>query len=381
MIQRRQFLSTLGSFTLASNLAIYPLSAQSPRRQKSLKRQALVIGVQDYDPVSAGLSKLATPINDAKAVARKLESLNFETILLIDPGTETLWRAIEKFSANISETDIAIVYYAGHGLQATLDGAVTEQFFAPTDFAAPSAAAPGPELAEAFGRAVAERRIIGLSQIEAPIRAARKVGLVFWDACRNNPYYIAPVALSGPAASLSRSATKASMRSFPRTAPSISSSEPSNNSPTIRIDTPEGVIIHSATQPGNLADDGAGTHSPYAAALLKHIGKPGVGIYETLRAIATEVKLTTDGKQLPRIDGDLVGGDVILAPAIIAKPTNIEKIATKPEPRPTQQARKTASPSGRQNGTVDCVGQGCSSTAKFSDGKSVTITTNGVSPF
>src|SRR5687768_14530983 len=89
-------------------------------------RVALVIGNSTYqkDP-------LANPINDAKAIAAALGEASFEVQLVTDLTQAGMRRALRDFSVAIAQKGkdtIALVYYAGHGLQ--IDG---ENFLVPVD--------------------------------------------------------------------------------------------------------------------------------------------------------------------------------------------------------------------------------------------------------
>jgi uncharacterized caspase-like protein len=55
------------------------------------------------------------------------------------------------------------------------------------------------------------------------------------------------------------------------------------------VESGEGTLISFSTQPGNVALDGTGRNSPYAAALLKHIAIPG----DDLPTILINVRTTS----------------------------------------------------------------------------------------
>lgn len=355
--------------------------AQAVRQQPS-KKIALVVGVQNYDDASS-LTKLRTPISDAVSMAAKLEAMGFKATLLRDPNTRELLAALADFSDRVRSADTAVVYYAGHGIQATQEGSVATKFFAPTDFRPPGGGATGKDLELAFKAAMERSEIVGLSMVQRSIRTAEKVGVVFWDACRSNPFYDRPVALPSDRerdeaqrprqGQLTRAASPFANR------PAAGPLPPLTNPQPIKIKGPRGIIVQSATQPGRDADDGNGNHSPYTTALLKHVGTPGLTIDAMLRAVATEVNQATGGRQMPQVESDLVGGDVALVPPERGNSTTASGSSSQPSTAPRSGATQRAS-GGRSTNGVDCVGQGCRSTATFSDGKKVTIETMGVSP-
>lgn len=74
-----------------------------------------------------------------------------------------------------------------------------------------------------------------------------------------------------------------------------------------------GTLVAFATQPDNIAEDGRERNSPFTTALLRHIRTPGLEIETLMRRVRTDVFTATNGKQIPRHDSGIVGGDVVLA--------------------------------------------------------------------
>ena len=77
------------------------------------KRLALVIGNSNYDSIA----KLANPVNDAKLIARTLDSLDFEVILATDLDKNDFMSKVVEFGKKRADYDVGFVYYAGHGVQ------------------------------------------------------------------------------------------------------------------------------------------------------------------------------------------------------------------------------------------------------------------------
>ena len=78
------------------------------------KRVALVIGNATYETVGT----LANPITDAKAVSEAFTSAGFEDVRLVDDlSAEAMRRELMDFSVRAAEAEIAVVYYAGHGVE------------------------------------------------------------------------------------------------------------------------------------------------------------------------------------------------------------------------------------------------------------------------
>ena len=90
-------------------------------------RLALVIGNSSYRSVTP----LPNPVNDAKAIADELTAAAFDVTPALDLGQSDMRRAIRDFAAKIADKGpdtIALVFYAGHGVQ--VDG---ENFLIPVD--------------------------------------------------------------------------------------------------------------------------------------------------------------------------------------------------------------------------------------------------------
>jgi formylglycine-generating enzyme required for sulfatase activity len=173
-------------------------------------------------------------------------------------------RAIGDFSDTAADADIAIVYYAGHGIE--VDGV---NYLIPTDA----------KLARDFD---VEDETISLDRVLRAIDSARRLRLVILDACRDNPF----------AQSMKRS-SRAIGRGFARVEPT----------------TPD-TLVAFAAKAGSTASDGDGANSPFTAALLKHIATPGLDIRIALGQVRDEVMETTRPRQEPFVYGSL-GGRVV----------------------------------------------------------------------
>ena len=81
------------------------------------KRVALVIGNSVYQHAP----KLPNTVNDADAVTILFKDLGFDKVQTSrDVGINELRRAVSDFSEVTQGADIAVVYYAGHGIE--IDG-------------------------------------------------------------------------------------------------------------------------------------------------------------------------------------------------------------------------------------------------------------------
>ena len=105
---------------LLSSLLSVAALAQGAANQ----RVALVIGNGGY----VNAAKLPNPANDALAVSALLESAGFAVEMHTDLGNSEMRRVIRNFSDQAKNAEMAVVYYAGHGLE--VDGT---NFLVPTD--------------------------------------------------------------------------------------------------------------------------------------------------------------------------------------------------------------------------------------------------------
>lgn len=220
------------------------------------KRVALVIGNGSYKHVSG----LRNPTNDATAMIATLKSLEFEVIAGIDLNVHDMDDKLAEFARSIRNADIAIFYYAGHGLQ--VDG---ENYLVPVDA----------KLAH-IGQLT--RQTVKLKDQLAMMHGQANAGILIMDCCRDNPFV----------RSLARS-VNASARSI-----AVSTG-------LARMDeTTSGSLVAFATAPNDVADDGNGLpNSPYTAALIQHLPTPGQSITDTLTEVAAHVANETRERQTP----------------------------------------------------------------------------------
>lgn len=278
-VQTMFFIVLIMLFTL-----ILPLWAEQSER-----RVALVIGNSNYQ----NAARLANPGRDAKAVSEKLKTLGFEVVLQNDLSGQGFRQALGAFSEQALNADIALVFYAGHGIE--LSG---KNYLIPTDAAMSS-------------EATAQFETIPLDQVLVAVRSASKLGMVLLDACRDNPFSTTIVRSNG---------TRAVSRGL---AP-------------VNTEGESGVLISFAAQEGATASDGDGLHSPYTAALLEVIDTPGLEIGRMFRKLRAHVKAATNDVQVPIESMQLPDEDIYLSlvtDTIQATPGDMQ-----PPPEPAQSA-------------------------------------------
>ena len=239
------------------------------------RRVALVIGNSSYT-----IGTLPNPQHDAEAISDILKNLGFASVTLIkDANREALVNALRAFADEAEKSDWAVVYYAGHGVEI---GGVN--YLLPVD------------VKLATDRDV-QFEAIPLDQVLASIEQAKKLRLVFLDACRDNPFVAnmrrtpspEPIALdtSGAAATATRSVGRGLGR--------------------ITLNSQGGMLVFYAAKDGQTALDGEGADSPFAVALAQRLATPGVEINKLLRLVRDDVMEATAGRQEPYTYGSLPG--------------------------------------------------------------------------
>lgn len=219
---------------------------------------ALVIGNGNYKHTA----RLTNPVNDASDVGAALERLGFDVLRGIDVSHAGMRDVIRTFSQKVVGADVALVFYAGHGLQ--VDG---KNYLLPVD-------------AQIETRADLEFGSIDLNLLLSFMEGQAKTSIIFLDACRDNPM----------GTKLTRGTRSASVgRGLAQVASGV------------------GTLIAFATQPGNVALDGEGRNSPFTSALLTIMERPGLPLSEVMISVRNEVLKTTGGKQLPWEHSSLTG--------------------------------------------------------------------------
>ncbi len=253
------------------------------------EKVALVVGIGDYNDAP----KLTNPITDAIAIAQTLKRIGFDVIQALDVDRRKLDTALESFASKASQAKIALVYFAGHGVQ------VGENSFLLTS---DSAIKSERDL----------RKLVNASHVLEDASQASKLAVVILDACRDNPF----TKNLAEAMGASRSAVVG--RGLSRI-----------------TDVPRNTLVAYSTQAGNIALDGSDEHSPYAKAVLKYLPMPNKDIRMVFGSIRDEVLATTKHAQEPFTYGSL-GGDPLVLNAVGA--TTQSTIARREEKAELQSA-------------------------------------------
>jgi len=225
---------------------------------------ALVIGNSKYS-----FGPLENPKNDANAIAKKLRDFGYDVEVIFDASRNQIVEALSASLSRAEKADVNLLYYAGHGVQ--INGV---NYLVPTDVSLTNTE-------------TLQFSAVKISEIIDNFMPA-KTRLVFLDACRDNPL----------ARSLRRSRNAA-------------------GSGLAAMDVASGTLISYATKDGSVALDNAGAsgaNSPYAKALLEHLGEP-LDITLVLRKVRQKVLDDTNNQQIPWDYGSLTGSELILGRA------------------------------------------------------------------
>ena len=242
----------------------------APASAWAQKRVALVVGNSAYQNVP----QLANPAHDAESIAKMLRDAGFDSVeLKVNVGNLEFKRAIRKFEEAVDQADIAVVYYAGHGLEI---GATN--YLIPVD-------------ARLASDNDADDEAISLERLVSSANEAKSLRLIILDACRDNPLV-------------------RTMRRERKTA-----SRAINSGLSLVTPTTTGTLIAYAAKAGSKADDGDDRHSPFTTAVLKNLSVPGLDVRLAFGRVRDDVMKETDNRQEPFVYGSLGGSNVSLVPA------------------------------------------------------------------
>jgi membrane protein involved in colicin uptake len=241
----------------------------SPADAFAEKRIALAIGNSNYESVP----KLPNPARDAIAIGQMLRDAHFDNVdVIINANNQELKRALRKFETDADQADIAVIYYAGHGLEI---GGIN--YLIPVD-------------ARLASDRDAEDEAVRLDRVISSADSASRLRVIILDACRDNPF-----------PSLMRQHGKGGRAVIS----GLGKTEPTSTD----------TLIAYAAKAGSTAEDGDGQHSPFTAAILKSLTIPGLDIRLAFGRVKDEVMRVTGSRQEPFVYGSLGGSNFPLVPA------------------------------------------------------------------
>lgn len=281
---------------------------------EAAERVALVLGMSKYRTISP----LKNSSNDAAAIAKTLTTLGFETEIALDLSMADLTRRVQDFSFKAETADVALVYYAGHGVE--VGG---ENYLVPVDIAVANAGEIG-------------SKALGLKSLLAAVDKARKLRIVILDSCRNNPFPAIPAVTTVPEPALQ-----------------VASAEPAGTNDTrglgrvrpagLAPPTPErGMMVIYAAKDGEVAMDGSGDNSPFATALIELLPSRDIEIGLLFRKIRDRVMEETGNRQQPHFYGSLSGVPFFLAGSNTSIADGSDKVAAWKTMTPDQTVQLAA---------------------------------------
>ncbi len=232
------------------------------------KRVALVLGNSTYQNVPP----LSNPTNDGGLMAATFKQAGFDIVdTRYDLTALETRRVLRDFADRARDADIAVVYYAGHGME--VDGT---NYLIPVD-------ARLERDTDVYDEA------FSLDRILVAVEPAKQLRLVILDACRDNPF----------AKSMKHSLASRSIgRGLARVEP-----------------TSTNTLIAYSAKAGSTAQDGDGRNSPFTTALSQHLTTPGLDVRKAFGFVRDDVLRSTGNRQEPFVYGSLGGNDVALVPA------------------------------------------------------------------
>jgi hypothetical protein len=249
------------------------------------RRVALVIGNSAYKNAST----LPNTINDSTAIAALFKSVGFEVVISRnDLGVVDFKRSVREFLITAENADMAVVYYAGHGIE--ISGT---NYLVPVDA----------KLSRDYD---VDDEAVSLDRIIWALQTVRRLRLILLDACRDNPF----------ASKLRSAGNRATARGGLAKIEEVSAD----------------TLVAYAAKAGSISYDGDGINSPYATALIKHLAEPGLDIRIALGRVRDDVVAMTGGRQEPFIYGSLGGATIPLVPLPAKK--------VEPPPAPAAVARR-----------------------------------------
>lgn len=256
MADRRNILKmslcVLAAYSLSTSLAL--ANASTP------KKVALVIGNAAY----ASNEKLKNPVSDATLTVNSLKQLGFATTLATDRTAAQLKSDLQTFSLAAKDADIALLFYAGHGI--AVDNI---NYLIPVD-----------QRLSTLKSLDLKRDGVSLRWIESVLAQSNaQVSVLVIDACRN------PLMRGAPTQGMVDPATP-----------------------------PHGTLTFYSTAPGTQAGDGSGKNSEFSLAFNRNILKQDLSLMQAIMATQADVSKATGDTQIPWVSSGLVN-DVQLSTA------------------------------------------------------------------
>ncbi|MFK4503235.1 putative caspase-like protein [Bradyrhizobium japonicum] len=244
------------------------------------KRVALVLANSSYQYAPS----LANPVNDGAVMAKTLKDAGFEIVeSRHDLSALETRRVLRDFADATRDADIAVIYYAGHGIE--VEGS---NYLIPVD-------AKLERDTDVYDQG------LSLDRVLVTVEPAKQLRLVILDACRDNPFG----------------------KTMKRT---VVSRGIGRGLAQVEPNSPNTLIAYSA-KAGFTAQDGDGANSPFTMALSKHLTTPGLDVRRAFGFVRDDVLKSTGNKQEPFVYGSLGGEDVPLVPVKVVAAAPVAPVA------------------------------------------------------
>lgn len=257
---------------------VAPAAAQSQTPAPS--RVALVIANGAYQSVPA----LTNPARDAALIANALSQAGFAVTPVARDVTKPAFEAaLRDFKRRADAADIALVYYAGHGIELE-----EQNWLLPVD-------------ARIADPADAHTEGVSLSTVLRYVAGAKRARIVVLDACRDNPFALR-------LASQTRNITR-------------------GLKPVEGL--PPGTVVAYAASFGQVAAEGLGQqNSPFAASLARRLVEPGLEVRFLFASVRDDViaanassAIAAVRSQRPWIGAELPAEQIFFVPPRPAQPS------------------------------------------------------------
>jgi uncharacterized caspase-like protein len=214
---------------------------------------ALIIGNSNYQSTA----RFSKAVSDARAIAGKFRGIGFDDVALeLNLSHVALLHALEAFAGKSRRADRAVIYFAGLGLNFA-----GQNYLLPVDAQIRDAAYGILDQAVEF------------EALLTAVGGARDVKLIILDVCRDGLL----ARLQAEALDLNK--TRRSAACF------------------LPLEPPEDIVIASAARHGTVAVDGDKALSPFARAILEHIGTPDLDIGQVFARVHDTVRFWTNQRQ------------------------------------------------------------------------------------
>jgi uncharacterized caspase-like protein len=253
LLRRRLLMAGIG----LSSYALLPTLALGQSKPQSAQRIALVMGNATY-----AFGKLRNPVNDARAVSAALQATGFDVMRTEDADLAHMLESMKEFLARSQESDVRLLFYAGHGIQAK-----GKNYLIPVD-------------TTLIEEEKLDAQMVSVNELIDKLSSLKTgVNIVILDACR-----------TGVSSNVRRRAGSRSLAAG-----------------LAQMNAPRGTLIAFSTAPGSVALDGKADNSAYTKHLVDQMRLPGLPVEQLFKRVRISVAEETAQAQIPWETSSLMG--------------------------------------------------------------------------